>query len=43
MDTLRDLWIAAEGYDRLHDADALVNLQNAAEKLRPLFGERSEL
>ncbi|MGA2639715.1 MAG: hypothetical protein ABSG21_02280 [Spirochaetia bacterium] len=41
-DALHDLWMAAERYDRLHDTEALVALHNALEKLRPLFGERSE-
>jgi hypothetical protein len=39
-EALHDLWIAADRYDRLHDADALVNLQNAVEKLFPLFGDK---
>jgi hypothetical protein len=39
---LRDLWIAAERSERLRDVESLVALQNAVEKLRPLFGERSE-
>ncbi|MGA2477318.1 MAG: hypothetical protein ABSG63_01050 [Spirochaetia bacterium] len=41
-DALRDLWIAAKRYDKLHDAEASVTIHNAVEKLRPLFGERSE-
>ena len=41
-DALHDLWIAAERYDRLHDTETSVTLHNAVEKLRPLFGERSE-
>ena len=39
---LRDLWIAAERSERLRDVVSSVALQNAVEKLRPLFGERSE-
>jgi hypothetical protein len=42
-DALRDLWIAAERYDRLHDTETSVTLHDAVEKLRPLFGERSDL
>ena len=42
-DALRDLWMAAERSERLHDAESSVALQNAVEKLRPLFGERSEI
>jgi len=41
-DALRDLWIAAERYDRLQDTEAFVTLHDSVEKLRPLFGERSE-
>ena len=41
-DALRDLWIAAEKSERLRDPESSVTLQNAVERLRPLFGERSE-
>lgn len=41
-DALRDLWIAAERYNRLHDTEASVALRDAVEKLCPLFGERSD-
>jgi hypothetical protein len=41
-DALRDLWVAAERFNRLQDTEALVGLQSAVEALRPLFGERSE-
>lgn len=41
-DALHDLWIAADRYDRLPDTEALASLHDAVEKLRPLFGDRSE-
>ena len=41
-DALQDLWVAAERCNRLQDNEAFAGLHNAVEKLRPLFGERSE-
>ena len=39
-DSLRDLWDAADRYTRSQDAQALDDLHDAVEKLRPVFGER---
>ena len=41
-DSLRQLWAAADRYVRFRDAEALSDLHDAVEKLRPLFGERSK-
>jgi hypothetical protein len=41
-DPLRELWGAADRYLRSRDAAAMGDLHDAVEKLRPLFGERSE-
>ena len=41
-DSLRELWEAADRYTRSRDTEDLGDLRNAVEKLRPLFGERSE-
>jgi hypothetical protein len=40
-DSLHALWEAADRYVRLHDAEAIDDLHDAVEKLRPIFGERS--
>jgi hypothetical protein len=40
-DALRDLWVAADRYERVRDAEALAALHAAIESLRPLFGERA--
>jgi hypothetical protein len=39
-DALRNLWNAAEQYEKTHDAASQEGLHTAVEKLRPLFGER---
>ena len=39
-DSLRDLWDAADRYTRSQDAQALDDMRDAVEKLRPVFGER---
>ena len=39
-DSLRDLWDAADRYTRSQDAQALDDLHDAVEKLRPVFWER---
>lgn len=41
-DSLRELWQAADRYIQSPDAEALGHLHDAVEKLRPLFGQRSE-
>ena len=41
-DSLSGLWEASDRYIRSRDTEALDNLHDAIEKLRPLFGERSE-
>jgi hypothetical protein len=41
-DSLHELWEAAERYIRSRDTQDLGDLHDAVEKLRPLFGERSE-
>ncbi len=41
-DSLHELWEAADRYVRSRDAEAFGDLHDAVEKLRPLFGERSE-
>ena len=41
-DVLRDLWIAAERFDRLREIETSTKLHDAVEKLRPLFGDRNE-
>jgi hypothetical protein len=39
-ESLHELWVAADRYLQSHDGAALVDLQDAVEKLRPIFGER---
>jgi len=39
-DSLHELWVAADRYTRGGDSEALDDLQDAVEKLRPIFGER---
>lgn len=41
-DSLHELWPAADRCDRLPDVKAFTDLHDAVEKLRPLFGEKSE-
>jgi hypothetical protein len=41
-DSLHELWEAADRSVRLRDTGAFGDLHDAVEKLRPLFGERSE-
>ena len=41
-DSLHELWEAADRYIRSRDTEASSDLHDAVEKLRPLFGERSE-
>lgn len=41
-ESLNGLWTAADRFLQSSDADALDELRDAVEKLRPLFGERRE-
>lgn len=41
-DSVRDLWVAADRIDRSGGTEALGDLHDALEELRPLFGEREE-
>jgi hypothetical protein len=40
-DSLNELWQTADHYLQSPHDEALANLQDAVEKLRPIFGERS--
>jgi hypothetical protein len=39
-DSVRELWVAADNHIQSHDGEALGELRDAVEKLRPIFGER---
>lgn len=41
-DSLQDLWGAGNRYVRTRDNEALGDLRDAVEKLRPLFGDRAK-